>query len=688
MATTALGRLLDPASVAVIGARDAPGNRGATAVRMLRKFGYAGDVYPVHPGGAPVAGHRTYASVAELPAVPDVAIVGVGAARVAGVVPSLADAGVGSVVVWAGGFAETGAAGAALQRELAARVREHGMRMLGPNCLGVVNTASAFTGTFAYWLGRTDTLLPGVISMVSQSGGLAASAHAWSQAGGVGFRHMVSTGNEVDVTAVEVLDHFVDDPGSRVLCCYLEGVDDGEALVRVLRRARAAGKPVVVLKGGRSDASAAAVAAHTGALAGQARVWEAVLDAEGAVRVFSVEELVEVVAYLAGTVDHAPLHGNRVAVLSYGGGQGVLAADQCVEAGLSVPVISEKTQALLRPLAPRIASLRNPLDLTPEAFNSDRWRAAFPELLRTLVTSGEVDAVLCQLGGMAQGAAETATAVAELHAADDVPVAVQSRAYPAEAAAVFANAGIHVFTEQPRAITTLGRLAAAVRPTGGAVDVPDIRMPDLPDVTDGAVLPEHAVHALLTGAGLRTLRGGLARSPGEATEIAYSISGPVAMKVVSRTVTHRAKAGLLALDVLDPVAVFERLAARSAEIGADMLGVFVEEMAPRGTELLVSAFRDATFGPVVSVGAGGNAAELIDDVTFAPAPLDGPAATAMLSRLRTVDGLPGDPVPFLVRFSRLAARLPWQRYVLELNPLSVTADDVVPLDGLLIVERV
>lgn len=705
---SALDRLLAPNSVAVIGAREATGNRGATAVRMLRKFGYQGEVYPVHPGGAPVADYRTYESLEHLPEAPDVAIVGIGAAHVPELVPSLARAGIGSVIVWAGGFAENGEEGARLQQALAAQIRDNGVRLLGPNCLGVVNSGNAFTGTFAYWLDRTDTLLPGVISMVSQSGGLAASAHSWAQSAGVGFRSMVSTGNEVDVTAVEVLDHFVADPDSRVLCCYLEGVEDGDALVRVLRKARAAGKPVVVLKGGRSDASAAAVTAHTGALAGQSRVWEAILDSEGAIRVFSVEELVEVVSYLASTVDQAPLRGNRVAVLSYGGGQGVLAADGCVEAGLSVPTISEKTQALLRPLAPGIASLRNPIDLTPEAFNQEQWRARFPELLRTLVKSGEVDALLAQLGGMARGATETASAVSEVHAGDEVTVAVQSRAYPAEAAEVFRAAGVHVFGEQPRAIATLGRMAAAL-PRTSAEDHTiieaatarraEVRLPDLPPIADGRTLAEHDVHALLVGAGLRTPRGGLARSAEEAAAIVGSIGGPVALKVVSEKVTHRAAAGLMALDVPDADtarSTFDVLAARGAAQDADMLGVYVEEMLGGGGELLVSAFRDATFGVVVSCGAGGNATELIDDVTFAPAPLDESAALAMLRRLRTphkakgfdVASVGASAVAFLVQFSELVAQLPWHRFVLELNPVSLRPDDAIPLDGLLVVERV
>src|SRR5487761_116810 len=220
------------------------------------------------------------------------------------------------------------------------------------------------------------------------SGGLAAQTHDWLQRAGAGLRYMISTGNEADVTAGDALQFLAADPGTSVLCCYLEGLTDGAGFLRAAAAARAGGKSLVALKGGRTAVSARAVTAHTGTLAGRGRVWDDVARAAGVIQVFSVEELVEVAAYLASRAGRPRVSGNRVAVLSYGGGQGVIAADQCTEAGLDVVPLSDATRAGLAPLLPPIASTGNPVDLTPEAFNQDRYRDAFPEVLDVLDCSG------------------------------------------------------------------------------------------------------------------------------------------------------------------------------------------------------------------------------------------------------------------------------------------------------------
>jgi acyl-CoA synthetase (NDP forming) len=707
-ARTGLAALLDPGSVAVIGASEATGNRGGTAIRLLRKFGYAGAVYPVHPRAQAVEGYPGYASLDELPATPEVALVGVGAATAVSVVPQLAKAGVGAAIVWAGGFAENGREGAALQRRLTADAAEHGVRLLGPNCLGVVNCATGFTGTFASWLTRAPSLLGGRISMVSQSGGLAASAHSWSQAAGVGFRYMISTGNEADVGIVEVLEFLAADPGTDVVCAYLEGVADGRRLLAALRTARDNGKQVVALKGGRSAASTQAIAAHTGALAGQARIWDAVLARAGAIQVFSLEEMVEVAALLVSSAGKPLPAGRRVVVLSYGGGQGVLAADQAHEAGLEVPPLSAPTRDALAPLVPPIASTGNPIDLTPEAFNQDQWRARFPDVLRRLDDSGEADAFLLQMGAMNKGADETAAAVAELHRRTDRMVVLNCRAFPQSAAQILRDAGVHVFTDQARAVTTLGRLAEA-GVAGSAADDPlaaaaraarrEVHVEHLPAAVDGQVYAEHEVHELLSAWGFATVRGGVAHTGAQAAALASDIGGPVAMKVVSSEITHRAEAGLLRLGVTasDASDAYADLAAatRRLGVGEGDYGVYVQEMAAPGVELFVSAFRDPTFGPMVSVGAGGNLAELLDDIAFAPAPFDEDVAARLLRSLRIAQRKPGPDLggwgaaatAFVAAFSRLAAELPWARYVLELNPVSVRSDGALPLDGLLIVEE-
>ncbi len=272
-----VGPLLAPASVAVIGAGSSSTNLGGTAVRLLRKFGYPGAVWPVHPRDKEVAGLPCFASVAELPGVPDLVIFAVAAARIRASVEECAALGARHGVVWAGGFAEVGGDGVELQRELERTCRETGFSILGPNCLGVIDTYLPLTATFASFLTEADSLIQGGISAVGQSGGLMTMAQALVQQRGFGFRYTVSVGNEAVIGAADFLHAFVADPQTRVIAAYLEGTNQGEAMLAALAEARDAGKPVVVLKGGATAASAQAAAAHTGALAGEDRVWRAVL---------------------------------------------------------------------------------------------------------------------------------------------------------------------------------------------------------------------------------------------------------------------------------------------------------------------------------------------------------------------------------------------------------------------------
>jgi acetate---CoA ligase (ADP-forming) len=704
-----LQRLLSPRSVAVIGASERDGNRAGAAVRYLRKFGFAGAVHIVHPSGAGVAGYDAVTDIAQLPDDIDVAVVGLGAPSAADTVRQLGRRGVAGAIVWAGGFAEGGEEGAERQRELVAAARESGVRVLGPNCLGVVNTAARFTGTFATWLRGADELLTSGISMVSQSGGLAASAHSWSQAAGVGFRYMISTGNEADVKIVEVLRFLAEDPGTHVIQAYLEGVTDGAGLIEALRAARAAGRAVVVLKVGHSAASAAAIAAHTGALSGETRVWDAVLRAEGAIQVHSVEQMLEVASYLQSREGLAPLAGGRLAIVGHGGGAGVLAADQAGLGGLEVPRLGPATREALARTLPEIASVANPIDCTPEAYTRPEWRALLPDTLRVIEESGECDIVLSQLMvGELVHPDEIAKHVIDLHRRGRVGVAVYNRYSDSQAVQLYRNAGLHVFADQGEAVATLALLSQSA--ASGAPARPELlaraqaqrisrRSPALPAVGAGqTVLAEAAVHDLLASAGFDVVRSETAQSAAEAVEIAGRLGYPLAMKVLSQKITHRAKNGLVRLGLTDAGAVaatYDALVARTRELDGDVQGVLVQQMITDGAEMLVSGFRDPVFGPVVSCGAGGVATELIDDVSFACAPLDESAALALLGRLRTATKAYGEDfagggdraVAFLVDFSHLLAELPWQRFVLELNPVRVSAERAVAVDGLLIIEE-
>ena len=288
VAFTRLAGMLEPRSVAVIGASDQPGNLGGRAVMLLRKFGYPGDVWPVNPKRDSVAGVRCYSALDALPRPADLAVIAVSAERTLAAVRDCVGAGIRNGVVWAGGFAEAGEDGATLQRQLSDYCRDEGFLLCGPNCLGIIDAWQPLTATFASSLVTTDRLEKGDISMVSQSGGTAMAVQGLAQQAGFGFRLMISSGNEAVLGITEYLEALVDDDRTAVIAVYLEGVRDGTAFANALARARRSGKPVVMLKAGRTAAAGRAAAAHTGALVGDDRVWRTVFDEHAVITVRSV----------------------------------------------------------------------------------------------------------------------------------------------------------------------------------------------------------------------------------------------------------------------------------------------------------------------------------------------------------------------------------------------------------------
>jgi acetate---CoA ligase (ADP-forming) len=688
--------LLRPSSVAVIGAGEAANNLGGTAVRMLRKFGYPGEIWPVHPRGESVNGLPCFASVAELPGVPDLVVFAVSAARLAASVSECAAAGARHGIAWAGGFGELGGVGVELQLELAEVCHETGFSLLGPNCLGIIDTYLPLTATFASFLTEEETLIRGGISAVGQSGGLMTMAQALAQQRGFGFRYTVSTGNEVVLGVADFLHAFVEDPQTRVVAVYLEGTSQGEALVEALIEARAAGKPVIVLKGGATAASAQAAAAHTGALAGEDRVWRALLR-DYAVQVASLEEMVDVACHLAGLGGNLLPTGHGAAIVTFGGGTGVLAADQCSHAGLQTPHPTSETTERLAQLVPDTASIKNPVDLTPVTFTQPQWLERFPMALDTVASDPGFDTILIQCGPMAHGGLAVASALVDFARRSPKTVSLAWPLAPAGVAEYLRDQGMYAFGEYARAIDVVAKLAtyrdeqqpaSAVGSSTRQIDWTGL----IPDVTAGTVLTEDTCHRVLANVGLSVAAARLATDENDALFAAQAIGWPVVLKGISPSVTHRAKAGLVALSIQDEKQLrtaFGSLSRRAQELGVALEGVYVQHMETEGEELLVSAFRDPSFGVFVSCGAGGVLTELIDDVALAPAPLDAAGAARLLRRLRSIPATAELDVAaeFVASFSVVAVCAPWSRFVIELNPVKWTRSRAVAVDGLLIVEE-
>ncbi len=677
----------------MIGASDQPGNLGGDTVRRLLKFKFPGSVWPVSRSAATVAGLTAYKNLSQLPQAPELAILAIPANGLIDAIRECADAGVRHGIAYAGGLADAGGEGAELQRALVALCRERGFALCGPNCVGVINATTPVAATFSTALYEMESLRPGVISLVGQSGGIATTVFSMVQQAGFGFRHMVSSGNEAVVGFADYLHALARDPGTRIIGGYLEGISDGPKLLRALEEARSQGKPVVLIKAGMTPASARAAQAHTGALVGEDRVLDAVMNEMGVIRVYSVEELVDVLLMLAGNPGK-PCAGPGVGVITFGGGSGVLAADQCALNDLTTPALSAEGTARLRPLLVSVATAANPLDLTPTTAFRPEALAQLPRALDVFSEEPGIHSLLFIAGSLASKAAEISEVIRGLAQRSTKPVGVCWPSPPRGVPARLAEHGIYSFAEPARAVVALARMtaqgAAARRPARDPKRaIPAFDWPGF--VADGAtIVSEPQCHRILKAAGLAVAAGELAQDEDQAVRAAVSLGLPVVLKGVSAQVTHRAKAGLLAADLRSEGEVreaFRRLRARAAELVVRLDGLYVQKMHKGTAELLVSAFRDPSFGMMVSCGCGGVLTELIDDVMTERAPVSEALATHMLGRLRIGKALSAGPAAaFVARFSELAASAPWSKFVLEINPVLCNRDAAVAVDGLLIIE--
>jgi acyl-CoA synthetase (NDP forming) len=693
-----LRAILEPRSIAVVGASEQPGNFGGETVRHLKRFGYPGPVWPVGRSGAPVAGVASFTRIDALPAVPDLVIFAIPANALLPALEECADFGVRSGIAYAGGLADAGGEGAALQQQLVDACRTRGFALCGPNCVGVINATTPAPSTFSTALLEIDALRPGSISMVCQSGGIATTAFSMVMQAGFGFRHLVSSGNEAVVDFADYLHAFADDPGTDIIGGYLEGIADGPRFVDALAAARECGKPVVLIKAGTTRATARAAQAHTGALVGDDRVVDAVLAEMGVVRVGSVEELVDVTLLLVANRRRVP-RGRGVGVVTFGGGNGVLGADQCAQNGLDTPTLGADRVQRLRPLLVPVATAANPLDLTPTTAMRPEAMARLPEALDVFAGEDAIASLLFVVGSMAAKANAICEVIVGLSQRATKPVCASWPSPPRAVPARLAERGIYAFLDPARGIRALARMAAygealrrppASRAGGiGAFDwsrfVDDHR----------TVVTEDVCHRILAAAGVPVAAGMLAGDEAFAVEASHTLGMPVVLKAITPGVTHRAKAGLVAVDLRtdDDVRIaFRALMQRATQLGIVLDGVLVQKLESRGTELIVTAFRDPTFGVIVGCGSGGGLTELVGDLVVERAPVGVELASHMVGRVRAARHAAdlGGPLPlepaagFVARFSQLAASAPWDRFVFEVNPVAWRRADAVALDGLLL----
>jgi acetate---CoA ligase (ADP-forming) len=685
--TSSLSPFFSPHGIALVGASTDPSKLGYGLARNLVQCNFQGVVHFVNPKGGSLLGRPMYSSVVDLPDPVDLAIILIPAQGVANVIKDCATRGIHAVIVASGGFRETGAQGAELESQLMEITRRTAIRMIGPNCIGLLDTHLPLDATFLPPPGPP----PGDVAFISHSGAICAAVIDWARGQGFGLSRLVSLGNQADVNETDVLVPVAEDHFTRVLTLYLEGVSDGARFVREARKVTQH-KPVVALKVARFPAGQRAAASHTGALAGQENAFNAAFRRAGVIRADTTEELFDWARALAW----CPLpKGRAIAVLTSAGGPGVTAADALEMNGMSLALLSAETRQKLKELLPPAASLNNPVDMLASA-SPEQFAACLQVLLADPGVNGVM--VVTPPPPMHTAGAVAKTMIPVIHNSDKpVTIALMGERLIQEAVEHLRAARVPEYRFPERAASALAVLAQRAeylqqerqsQPVNVEVDKACVssvlnarqHRPGFVNASETSLILQ-AYH--LPDVPLR-----LASSSAEALKYAAELGFPVVLKIASPDVTHKSDVGGVMLNLVDPASVaigYEKIIenTRSAYPQANITGVYVQRMIPAGQEVILGAIQDAQFGPLVMFGSGGVEVEGLKDVAFALAPLTLQDAEWMLEntwagrRLRGFRNLlPADRgaiLDALLCIGQLAADFP-QLTEIEINPLRVFPD--------------
>jgi acyl-CoA synthetase (NDP forming) len=707
-----LSPLMQPKSVAIIGASQRSASalnrepRGNRVIRNLKSFGYPGKILTVNPKYSEVMDCPCYPDIAAIPEPVDCVILAVPNRYVPDLLESAANAGVRAAVVFSAGFAETGTEGKERQDRLETLSRERGFLICGPNCYGVLNVygkaplfASAIPPGF----------LPGPVALVSQSGGLSTTiANALMLNRHVGFSHIVSCGNQAGATVEEYFNYFVEDENTRVIAAFVEGFKQPPRLLEVARKAAARNKPLIILKGGRSEVSQRAAVTHSGSLAGAAEVIDAAFRQTGVVSVRSLNELLDAVSvFSCDKFIQQYRGGRRIGVLSGSGGECTLVSDAASNVGLEVPELTETSKSQLQEAVADFGNMNNPLDGTGAMYDDEK---IFPRLLQALIDDANIDVVTINLEANDPRPKELksgnrfSAVIEKAAAASKKPIACFSSIVGGpvdpEILLPLRAAGVPLMEGAECATTTIRNLAEYYefqgnRSPNAAVEAAAAAAKKLPS----GIMPAEVAFRLFEEFGIPVVPTVLTRSADEAVAAAERMGYPVALKIESSDISHKSDVGGVALklstgeEVRDVYArILSETSRRAPNSKID--GVIVQRMAGEGVEMILGVKRDPLFGPVVLCGFGGILVEVLKDVAVGIPPLSRDQAQDMLKRLRgfgILGGLRGKPPAdidalcgAIVDLSRLASSLGDQLAGLDINPLIVLpkGNGVVAVDAL------
>ncbi|MBP0588162.1 acetate--CoA ligase family protein [Paraburkholderia sp. LEh10] len=627
--------LWNPEAVAVIGASDNPNKVGGRAIHYMQRYGYQGRILPVNPQRAEVQGLRCYASLADLPEVPEAAIIAVAGDAASDAIRACADMGVATAIVMASGFAETGAQGRALQDEVVRHARAAGMRIVGPNAQGIASFASGAVLNFSTMFMEVEPM-DGPIAIVSQSGAASVMPYVLLRERGLGVRYLAATGNDADLGVAELALSVATDESIRLILVYVESLSQPAMLAQAARIARARGARVVLLKGGSSDLGAAAAASHTGALAGQDAALDAFLERHGILRARDVHELVNAAALF---VQGLPVREGRAVVMSHSGAVGVLCADAAERVGLPLAGLSGSTIEALARILPGFATAGNPLDLTASLLGNG---AMFSQVLDVLGDDPQADMFVIgvPVAGPGYDVPDLARTAARFMTSHRKPLVVTAPQRSVRAA--FEACGVPTYVSETDAIHALWHYAHSdAMHCAEEVSLP----PEQTSVPHG-LLDEAASLNLLRRYGVPVVAHAVCTNAKEAASIAQTFGEKVVVKGCAAEIPHKSEHGLVHIGVSDARRAAENCLACLASLGVKEPRVVVARMEGGLHEFMLGATVDAVLGPIVMIGEGGTLVELRGDVVSLLAPFSVGDALAAVRRLRIaplIDGYRGQP---------------------------------------------
>ncbi len=699
-----LKRLFEPKSVVVFGASDRPDAVGTLVFKNMLEGGFSGDVYPINPKRDEVQGQKAYASLEALGKPVDLAVITTPAPTVPGIIEDCGQHGVKAVVILSAGFREVGPQGVKLEKAVLENARRYGIRFIGPNCLGIMRPDIGLNVTFNKGGARA-----GNVALVSQSGAICTAILDWAEPNGIGFSTVVSTGISADLDFGDVLDYLVNDPKTDSILLYIEGIHNARSFMSAIRAA-ARVKPVIALKVGRHATGSKAALSHTGALAGADDVFDAALRRAGAVRGMRIGNMFS----NASTLDAGfRAKGERLCILTNGGGPGVMASDRAADLGIPMAELSEVTQARLNEVLPPTWSHGNPVDVIGDA-TAERYSAAVEACLADPGVDGLLVILTPQAMTAPQLVAEGIGKIAHKH---NKPVLCSwmGQTQVAEGRRALVEAGLPTFHTPEAAVEAFASLTAYYRNQQLLLQAPGSIYQRVPPDVEGArliiegslaegrkVLSESESKAVLGAFHIPTARAVVVRSPNEALVQAESMGLPVALKINSPDITHKSDAGGVRLGINTAQGVRSAYndiiqAVRRNRPEARIDGVTIEPMLqrPNGRELLVGISTDPVFGPVITFGAGGITVEVMGDRAVMLPPLNRFLVKDLIQRTKVAKMLnafrhmpPADILALenvLLRVSEIACELPWVRE-LDINPLVVDETGAIAVDARVVVD--